>query len=63
MNASTLRSTKFAASFICIPSQTQDEFQIFTSNLKPNLDSLSSCNPFLRIIIGDFNAKSKYCAK
>ena len=27
------------------PSQTQDEFQIFRSNLELNLDSLSSCNP------------------
>ena len=41
------------------PSQTQDEFQIFRSNLVLNLDSLSSCNPFLTIMIGDFNARSK----
>ena len=33
------------------PSQTQDEFQIFRSNLELNLDSLSSCNPFLTIMI------------
>ena len=41
------------------PSQTQDEFQIFRSNLELNLDSLSSCNPFVTILIGDFNVKSK----
>ena len=44
------------------PSQTQDEFQIFKSNLELNLDSLSTCNPFLTMI-GDFNAKSKQWCK
>ena len=33
------------------PSQTKDEFQTFRSNLELNLDSLSSCNPFLTIRI------------
>ena len=41
------------------PSQAQDEFQIFRSNLGVNLDSLSSCKSFLTIMIGDYNAKSK----
>ena len=41
------------------PSQTQDEFQIFRSNLELNLNSLASCNPFLTIMIDNFNAKSK----
>ena len=64
MNASTLRSalqTKFAASFICIepPSQTKDKFEIFISNLELNVDSFSSCNPFLTIMISDFNEKFK----
>ena len=45
------------------PSQTQDKSQIFWSNLELNLDSLSSCNPFLTIMIGDFNAKSKQCCE
>ena len=40
-------------------SQTQDKFQIFRSNLELNLDSLSSCNPFLTIMIDDVNAKSE----
>ena len=41
------------------PSQTQDEFQTFKSNLKLNLDALLCGNPFLTVMIGDFNAKSK----
>ena len=40
------------------PSQKQDEFQEFKSNLEINLDVLSANNPFLIVIIGDFNAKS-----
>ena len=40
--------------------QTQDEFQTLRSNLELNLDLLSSWNPFLTIMIGDFNAKSKH---
>ena len=36
------------------PSQTQDRFQIFTSNLELNLNSLSSCNTSPTILIGDF---------
>ena len=41
------------------PRQTHDEFQMFRSNLELNLDSSSSCNPFLTLPIGEFNAKSK----
>ena len=44
------------------PSQTQDEFQIFRSNLELNLDSLS-INPFLAIMTGGFNSKSKQWCK
>ena len=40
------------------PSQKQDEFQEFKSNLEMNLDALSANNPFLTVMIGDFNAKS-----
>ena len=40
------------------PSQKQDEFQEFKSNLEMNLDALSTNNPFLTVMIGDFNAKS-----
>ena len=41
------------------PSQTQDKFQTFKSNLMLNLDALLCGNPFLTVMIGDFNAKSK----
>ena len=40
-------------------SQTQDKFQTFKSNLKLNLDALLCGNPFLTVMIGDFNAKSE----
>ena len=40
------------------PSQKQDEFQEFKSNLEINLDALSANNAFLTVMIGDFNAKS-----
>ena len=36
----------------------QDEFQEFKSNLEMNFDALSTNNPFLTVMIGDFNAKS-----
>ena len=39
------------------PSQKQDEFQEFKSNLEMNLDTLSTNNPFLTVMIGDLNAK------
>ena len=41
------------------PSQTQEELQTFISNLKLSLDALLCGNPFLTVMIGDFNAKSK----
>ena len=40
------------------PSKKQDESQEFKSNLEINLDALSANNPFLTVMIGDFNAKS-----
>ena len=52
--------TKFAASLALSRSlsQKQDEFEAFKSNLEMNLDALSTNNPFLTVIIGDFNAES-----
>ena len=38
------------------PSQSQDEFEKFS---ELNLDSLVQNNPFLVVVIGDFNAKLK----
>ena len=65
MNASTLRSalvTTFATLCICID-PLANKFQIFRSNPELNLDSLSSCHSFLRVLIGNFNAKSKQWCK
>ena len=40
------------------PSQKQDKFQEFKSNLEMNLDALSTNNPFFTVMISDFSAKS-----
>ena len=42
------------------PGQNQDDFQAFTGNLEMNLETLAPRNPFLMVVIGDFNAKSKH---
>ena len=41
------------------PSQTQDEFEKFSENLERNLDCLFQNNPFLVVVIRDFNVKSR----
>ena len=45
------------------PSQSQDEFEKLSENLEINLDRLFQNNPFLVVVIGDFNVKSSnwYC--
>ena len=40
------------------PSQFLDEFDKFSENLERNLDDLLQNNPFLVVVIGDFNVKS-----
>ena len=40
-------------------SQTQDKFEKFIDNLELNLETLCQNNPFLIVLIGDLNAKSK----
>ena len=40
------------------PSQSQDEFEKLAKNLELNLDTISANNPFLTVVLGDFNAKS-----
>ena len=40
------------------PSQKLDGFQALKSNLAVHLDALSTNNPFLPVMIGDFNVKS-----
>ena len=39
------------------PSQNQEEFNTFFDNLESNLETASLSNPFLTILIGDFNSK------
>ena len=41
------------------PSQTQDKFEKFIDNLELTLETLFQNNPFLIVLIGDLNAKSK----
>ena len=42
----------------CSPNQCQDDFESFINNMELNLDSIMTNNPFLTVILGDFNAKS-----
>ena len=45
------------------PSQSSDEFENFVYNLDLMLEALTQKNPFLTVIVGDFNAKfSKWCS-
>ena len=41
-----------------LPSQSQYEFETFARNLELNLDAILANNPFLTVVLGDFNAKS-----
>ena len=41
------------------PIQTQDEFDTFTDNLILNLDLAVQSNPYLVVVLGDFNGKLK----
>ena len=40
------------------PCQTADNFDSFLDNLKLNLDAMTDNNPFLVVVIGNFNARS-----
>ena len=41
-------------------SQNKDDFQAFIDNLERNLETLAQRNPFLMVVLGNFNAKSEY---
>ena len=41
------------------PSQSKDEFESFADNLELNLDSVALRNPYLIVILGEFNAQTK----
>ena len=44
-------------------SQSQDLFESFKENLELNLESAAQNNPFLVVLLGNFNAKSSNCCK
>ena len=44
-------------------SQSQDQFESFKENLELNLESAMHNNPFLVVLLGDFNAKSSNWCK
>ena len=48
---------KIVALYRRSPNQSQDEFETFTNNLELILDKIFETNPFLVIVLGDFNAK------
>ena len=41
------------------PSQSKDDFESFAGNLGLNLDSLPSKNPYLIVLLGDFNVQKR----
>ena len=45
------------------PSQTQDEFETFLKNFESTLDKIHENNPFMTVVLGDFNAKSNNWCK
>ena len=45
------------------PSQTQDEFETFLKNFELTLDKIHENNPFMTIVLGDFNVKSNNWCK
>ena len=40
------------------PTQSSDSFEKFADNLQLSLDKISNQNPFLTVVLGDFNTKS-----
>ena len=41
------------------PSQLSEKFETFLSNFELLLDYIANRNPFVSVVIGDFNARSK----
>ena len=40
------------------PGQNRDVFEKFLKNLKLSIDHMADKNPYIRVVLGDFNAKS-----
>ena len=49
--------------FIFSPSQSHDEFETFLKNFELNFDITLANNPFLTVVLGDFNVKSNLQCK
>ena len=61
-----LRIGSKCCKFSCLywsPSQTQDEFETFLKNFELTLDKIHENNPFMTVVLGDFNAKSNNWCK
>ena len=61
-----LRIGRKCSRFSCLyssPSQTQDEFETFLKNFELTLDKIDENNPFMTIVLGDFNTKSNNWCK
>ena len=57
------KTCNFITLYRCL-SQNEDDFQAFIDNLEMNLETLAQENPFLTVVIGDFNAKSRnWCSQ
>ena len=41
-------------------SQSNNEFEVFLSNMEKLLSDIKKCKPSLSVIAGDFNARSSY---
>ena len=40
------------------PNQSEDDFESFANNFELNIDAVTANNPFLTVVLGDFNIKS-----
>ena len=40
------------------PNQSEDDFESFANNFELNIDAVTANNPFLTVVLGDFNVKS-----
>ena len=61
-----MKITEKLCNFIVLyrsPSQSEDDFETFLKNFKLNLDTILAKNPFLTVVLGDFNVKSNLWCK
>ena len=56
-----IRTDNKLCNLICLyrsPNQNMEEFDTFVKNLELNLELIFTKNPYLTVVIGDFNVKS-----